>query len=182
MRLLGELRGPHIGNPDLNRPKPLFAKALAMSADTNSGRRRRLPASHAHNVTCNDDETGGRGAFHRLAKRFCCAAGGLESESSSQPRLGGQAYQGTTETAILPDDASPPGRSMVIVRLGGNDSGDSDRVRITFATTELSCRDGGEVTPGTVVVGSEIEFIRVGNDAGATDPPMVGARHVQVSC
>ena len=54
----------------------------------------------------------------------------------------GRAYQGTIATAILPDDAS---RSMVIVQLDGNDSGDSNRVRITFPTTELSCRDGSEV-------------------------------------
>jgi hypothetical protein len=47
VRLLCELRGPHIGNPDLNRSKPLFAKSLAMSADTNGGRGRRRSASHA---------------------------------------------------------------------------------------------------------------------------------------
>ena len=91
----------------------------------------------------------------------------------------GRAYQGTIATAILPDDAS---RSMVIVQLDGNDSGDSNRVRITFPTTELSCRDGSEVKPETVAVGSEIEFIRVGNDSDTTLPLTVGARRVQVSC
>jgi hypothetical protein len=37
VRLPAELRGPDVGNPDLNRSKPLLAKSLAMRADTNGG-------------------------------------------------------------------------------------------------------------------------------------------------
>ena len=53
VRLLCELRGVHIGNPDLNGPKPLFAKSLTVSADTNGGgdEDRRRAMQHMSHVT-----------------------------------------------------------------------------------------------------------------------------------
>lgn len=86
VRLFCELRGPDVGNPDLNRSKSLFAKSLAMSADTNGGSGRRLSTSHAAHVTCNDDEAS---VFRRAGSGITehCTGAAMQRDSLGVDRV-----------------------------------------------------------------------------------------------
>ncbi len=55
-------------------------------------------------------------------------------------------------------------------------------VQVAFDGRELTCTDGEAVAPDALAVGSHVSFVRVGDDADASNPPVIAARALRVGC
>lgn len=105
-----------------------------------------------------------------VAAVTACASGG-----------DGSSYSGVV---VGTAEAGPEGsdRWVLTVELDEGTVASSQVVQVAFDTAEIACDDGRAVAPVEVPVGSDVRFVRVGDEADTMAPPVVGGREVRVDC
>ena len=99
----------------------------------------------------------------------------------------GSAYSGTVVAEFPPaavDEASTGGqpRWIVTLDLEGRSVAGTGIVSIAFPAAEADCQGDGVVSLDRFRVGSPVTFTRVGDSADTSDPPVIGAKDVEVPC
>lgn len=81
-----------------------------------------------------------------------------------------------------PSTADPDGRNWtVLLELTSDEVLDATIVTVGFDRSELSCEDGGQISPDEVPVGTEVRFERVGG-VNTSDPPGIRGQDLRVDC
>ncbi len=70
----------------------------------------------------------------------------------------------------------------VLVELTNADVLDTTTVFVGFNAADLSCEDGGRISPEDVPVGAEVRFERVGDGVDTSSPPAIRGTDLRIDC